>query len=282
MTPPRDYPLPASWTTPVPWKLALAAVLFGPLGAFLLSWSIVSLASLHWLRFVFFLSAGTAFVALPALALIKNATRNRTRVGNARALSRDGRTVLQQPRAAQILTVVLLACMVVGGLTFSLGTWTHTLALTQGVRSNTSFAPVGLVVAVLAAVLLVAYAIRGSIGEIALSPSSVTTPNSFFGNTETKWRDIEQVATPNIDARIVALRFNDRTIHSKPALEVSVAEYAVGAAASYRLIEFYHHHPELRVELADHRAAERLHTYRVLESGSASAESPPRGGPESR
>ncbi|MBF6332338.1 hypothetical protein [Nocardia transvalensis] len=180
----------------------------------------------------------------------------------------------------RILMPIMLMGMAVGGASFSFGTWAGVLDIEESPAGNAAYAPFTLALAVLATILLIVYASRGSVGEIKLSPTGVCTPNHFFGNTCTKWRDIGRVSPHESRSYTVVLQFSTSRIHSRPGINLGVAEYAIGASAVYWLLRFYHEHPELRAELADHRAAERVRSYRLVEPAVGDARSPIAEGPE--
>ena len=74
--------------------------------------------------------------------------------------------------------------------------------------------------------------------------------------TSTVWASNEE--------RVAGVASTISTVGST-ALGADGAVTTIGAAATYHLLRFYHDHPQLRDELADHRAVDRIRSFRLMD-----------------
>ncbi|MCP9618901.1 hypothetical protein FOH10_09985 [Nocardia otitidiscaviarum] len=159
----------------------------------------------------------------------------------------------------------LLACTVVSCTTVLAAD-----VLTELPPSASARAPAPIVLAVIVvvtALYLPCYVLNRSIRRLTLTSRAVTVPRGLLPFAASiAWKDIVAI-TPLPQHESGMLKLDVRSYrHPTPrVLRVDVRFMKIGAPATYWLLRFYHEHPEHRGELNDHRAAERVRTYRLLD-----------------
>ncbi len=262
------YPFPEGWggegLTGMEW---VGLVVFSPVGVYLVVSGIRTIEQYRWPTTAFLISSGVLFLCLCALAPTRQRTRGRLHVDGDEIAATAGRTVIAQSAATTLAMTGLLGCTIVAGSTALAGD-----VLAELPASASARAPAPIVLAVIVAVTalyLPCYVLNKSIRRLTLTSRAVTVPRGLhLFPTSIAWADIVAI-TPLPLHESGTLRLDVRSYrHPTPrVLRVDVRFMKIGAPATYWLLRFYHEHPEHRGELNDHRAAERVRTYRLLDVG---------------
>ena len=261
--PARDYfPPPrelrgnlGGWTYPAVFLVAILAT-------FLLAQSVLAVGSEQALLPAFYLSAAVFSASfLPMLSAISRG-RSRMRIEGARFASDDGTLVLRRSLGYEIAVVISCIALAVCCTIFGIGARRGELTLPVPVPSWAA-----LTVAVLIVAYLVVHAARRDRRRLVLTPLHIVVPSKISVGNRISWTEIDDIAvvSHNNVKGIVALTTPGRRAERPARKRIHAEKLSIGSAATYWLIRFYHEHPQLRAELADHRAAERLRRYAVLD-----------------
>ncbi|WP_188491089.1 hypothetical protein [Williamsia phyllosphaerae] len=263
----KVFPLPNKWSTRPLVALTIAAVLFAGVGVWFLVAALLSALDVDWLRSIFLVFTGGAFVALGAIPATANRVYQSDDPSTARILFTDNRLRILPDRAQQIVSLSLGVMFVVAAFIFAIGTWTSTLDLPISPGFAVFYPPFALGTAVLVMTMLFRVWRRGgSYGQLALDPVSVSHESGEL-RTELHWADIAafSINRPRMGrtgsaACMIYLQPADGT----PPLAVTTNMLSTGCAPTYWLLKYYFEHPEHRDELGDQRAVDRLMSGRVV------------------
>ncbi|GAA1480981.1 hypothetical protein GCM10009624_14210 [Gordonia sinesedis] len=158
------------------------------------------------------------------------------------------------------LDITVAALFSVGMLLVGIGQWMGwvRLPIVDGTRSDPL---VAFVIGVVSAVSVLRY-LRFATDHLRLSADGLDLPRT---RATVSWNDITEVAPVPVrgDRRIGAwISLNAGATRRE---HIRVDQYSIGASATFWLIDFFWRHPELREELNDGRALQRLRTGSVVE-----------------
>ncbi len=264
----RDvFPLPTKWSTRPLVALTIAAVLFAGVGVWWVVAAVLSALDSEWLRSIFLVFAGGAFLALGATPLTANRTYQRLDPSVARISIIDKSMRILPDRAQQIVSMGLAVMFVVAGFIFAIGTWTSTLDISMSPGFAVFFPLFALSTALLASAMLARTWRRGrTYGQLLLGSLHISHETGER-KTELMWRDIVHVSinSPRMGRTgSPACMFYLHPADGTPPLAVTTNMLSTGCVPTYWLLRYYFEHPEDRDELGDQRSIDRLMSGRVV------------------
>ncbi|MBF6177293.1 hypothetical protein [Nocardia otitidiscaviarum] len=204
-------------------------------------------------------------MAVFGLAMVRNT--GRARVDEASIRLCDEATVVDPAPYIKSSRIGMILCLIPAGVIFTYGAWSGDLniPLTGGQRI---FFPFGAIFTVLWAFYEGSQLRKKKAMDLTLSPSSLSYPRPSSGMGSVDWGSIEEVSSGIEKGRRnkpyeVILKMAGSSKSEYRVINAHIP--SIGAAATYWLIRFYHKHPELREELADHRAGDRIRAYRLID-----------------
>ncbi|NNH73966.1 hypothetical protein HLB23_29630 [Nocardia uniformis] len=262
-----EYPIPYQWQSSR-WVFYLGGFAFGGFGSFLWLQLPNSIANNEWLRSSFFLFAGLSAWFLGLLGAASIFQAKQTQVHSSSMKNADGRTVINAALGMRLSQYIFTISTVIGGSIFCLGLWSNTLDLPLSGGQRVFFPLVILIAVIFSLVDTVRIVVQAPIGNLVLAPDSLSFKQTFKGKSTVAWRDIVDVAIASHksskDRCDVLVTFRtDESVTRTVSLDAHWP--SIGGAATYWLVRFYFTHPELREELSDHRAIDRIRSYRVLD-----------------
>ncbi|WP_328391774.1 hypothetical protein [Nocardia sp. NBC_00416] len=244
------------WTYPAVFLVAVLAT-------FLLAQAALALDSGEPLRPALHI-ATAAWVAsyLPMLSATSRG-RSRIRIEGARFANDQDALVVRRSLGYEVALVVCFLSLAALCAIFGFGTWTHTLTVPLQ-----PLVPPWLALGTAALVLLYLclYARRPEIRRLVLTPMHIVLPTKTSVGNMVSWTSIEriEVVSRNNSKGTIRLSAPGRKPGRAVTKRIHAEKLSIGSAATYWLIRFYHENPDLRAELTDDRAAERLRAYAVV------------------
>ncbi|MET8799665.1 hypothetical protein ABZV91_25125 [Nocardia sp. NPDC004568] len=262
--PDRDYfPPPRElrgnlngWTYPAVFLVAVLAT-------FLLAQAALALDSGQPLQPAIHIAAAVWVASYLPMLSATSRGRSRIRIEGARFASDQDTLVIRRSLGYEVALVVCFLSLAAVCAIFGIGTWTGTLTLNP-------HPPVppwpALVAAVLLLLYLCVYARRPEIRRLVLTPMHIVLPTKTSVANMVSWTSIEQieVVSRNNSKGTIRISRPGRRPGRLVTKRIHAEKLSIGSAATYWLIRFYHENPDLRAELADARAAERLRRYAVV------------------
>lgn len=238
----------------------LAAVLV----TILLAQAIASLDSGEPLRPWFYTSTAVWVVSL--LVMLSAFSRGRTRleIKSTRFEHDQGGLVIRRSLAYEIATILCSGSLAAACALLGIGTHSDSLTLPL----HPPIPPwAALATAVAAFAYLVVYLTRPQAHRLVLRPGYIVFPTIIRPVKLLGWAAVSGVTivSHNSCQGTVRLESPSRNPRRPKRERIRAEKLSIGSAATYWLIRFYHEHPELRTELSDERAVERLRSYAVVE-----------------
>lgn len=226
--------------------------------------AIASMDSGQPLRPWFYTSVAVWLVSL--LVMLSAFSRGRTRLElkSNRFEHERGGLVIRRSLAYEIAAVLCLGSLAAACALFGIGT--HRDSLTVPLRPPVP-AWAALAVAVATFAYLVVYLARPQAHRLVLRPGYIVFPTIVRPVKLLGWADVSgvTVVSHNSCQGTVRLESPSRKPKRPKRTHIRAEKLSIGSSATYWLIRFYHRHPELRDELSDERAVERLRSYAVVE-----------------
>lgn len=230
----------------------------------LLAQALASMDAEQPLRPWFYTSTAVWVVSL--LVMLSAFSRGRTRleIKSTRFEHDRGGLVIRRSLAYEIAAILCLGSLAAACALFGIGTHLDslTLPLHPPIPPWVAFA-----VAVAAFVHLVMYLMRPQAHRLVLRPGHIVFPTIIRPVKLLGWAAVSGVTVVSHNSCQGTVRLESSSRESKrPKREhIRAEKLSIGSAATYWLVRFYHQHPELRDELSDERAVERLRSYAVVE-----------------
>ena len=176
--------------------------------------------------------------------------------------SRGGQTCLTGTREALVLHTCMVVTLSITGFSVAIGMWTGwgDLPATEGQKV---FLPPGFAIWAAAGLVdAVATLVTFKRGPVLLTPTEIRR-NQYYVPTTMRWQSVDGVEPGSrIAADSRGLVLLTRRHHGAKQFQGSAL--GIGVPAFYWLMDFYLRHPELRGELADERAAERIRNGSII------------------
>ncbi|WP_040791747.1 hypothetical protein [Nocardia paucivorans] len=175
-----------------------------------------------------------------------------------------GGLVIRRSLAYETAAVLFLGSLAAACALFGIGT--HRDSLTLPLHPPIpAWAALAVAVAVFA--YLVVYLARPRAHRLVLRPGHIALPTTIRPMKLLSWAELSDVTVVSRTSCQGTVRLE--TASRKPKrprrAHIRAEKLSIGSSAAYWLIRFYHRHPELREELSDERALERLRVYGVVE-----------------
>ncbi|GGL34719.1 hypothetical protein [Nocardia jinanensis] len=244
------------WTYPAVFLVAVLAT-------FLLAQAALALDSGEPLQPALHIAAAAWVVSYLPMLSATSRGRSRIRIEGARFANDQDALVVRRSLGYEVALVVCFISLATLCAIFGIGTWTGTLT----VNPHPPIPPwLAVAVAVAVLVYLCVYARRPEIRRLVLTPMHIVLPTKTSVANMVSWTSIEQIAVVSRNNSKGTIRISrpGRKPGRSVAKRIHAEKLSIGSAATYWLIRFYHENPDLRVELTDERAAERLRTYAVV------------------
>lgn len=244
------------WTYPAVFLVAVLAT-------FLLAQAALALDSGEPLQPAIHIAAAIWVASYLPMLSATSRGRSRIRIEGARFANDQDALVVRRSLGYEVALVVCFLGLATVCAIFGIGTWTGTLTLNPSPP-----VPPGPAVAAAAAVLLYlcVYARRPEIRRLVLTPMHIVLPSKTSVANMVSWTSIEQieVVSRNNSKGTIRISRPGRKPARSATKRIHAEKLSIGSAATYWLIRFYHENPDLRDELTDERAVERLRTYAVV------------------
>ncbi|MGW5387051.1 hypothetical protein [Nocardia sp. NPDC003963] len=244
------------WTYPAVFLVAV-------LTTFLLAQAALALDSGEPLQPAIHIAAAVWVASYLPMLSATSRGRSRIRIEGARFANDEDALVIRRSLGYEVALVICFLSLATLCAIFGIGTWTGTLTLHPHPP-----VPPWLAVAAAGAVLLYLYfyARRPEIRRLVLTPMHIVLPTKTSVANMVSWTSIEQieVVSRNNSKGTIRISRPGRKPGRSVTKRIHAEKLSIGSAATYWLIRFYHENPDLRVELTDERAAERLRTYTVV------------------
>lgn len=256
-----DYPSPDDWGMPG-WVLYGGTLFIGGFGVFVL-WQLPgSVSAQEWIQVAFFAALG---ISLLAMAAMPWSFRRRSLRGANIAVTDRG-ILIGQTSLLSIFSLASAGCMTLAALIFI--RWVPSgaleLPLTEGQRVFFPFAAGA--VAVYGAIDVIAAIRYAPIGSLVLTSEEISFKRTATGRITLSWTDVIDVTIPSGSARKVhGISVKCGPQGSGRGANLDARWPSIGPAATFWLVRFYHRHPELRDELADHRVIDRIDSGGLLD-----------------
>ncbi|MGW5749990.1 hypothetical protein [Nocardia rhamnosiphila] len=262
--PDRDYfPPPRElwgnlngWTYPAVFLVAVLAT-------FLLAQAALALDSGQPLQPAFHIAAAVWVASYLPMLSATSRGRSRIRIEGARFANAQDTLEIRRSLGYEVALVVCFLGLATLCAIFGIGTWTGTLTL----NPHPPIPPwVALTAAGLVLLYLCVYARRPEIRRLVLTPMHIVLPTKTSVANMVSWTSIEQieVVSRNNSKGTIRISRPGRKPGRRITKRIHAEKLSIGSAATYWVIRFYHENPDLRVELADERAAARLRSYAVV------------------
>lgn len=207
-------------------------------------------------------------IGFPCLIAAGCNGRRRIHVDDAKILNGDGSLVVPPARGYRLAALLSMGCAGPGCLLFSVGTWTDTLDLPLSPGQRAIFPPMLFVIALVSFGHTIFYVMWRRAQVLEVSPAQIVLPVAVPLSWKVRWVDLKSVQMGPSQLGNAVIRLEVRQPGRQPVKKRNIyaERFSIGAAATYHLLRFYHDHPQLREELADHRAADRIRSYRLMDS----------------
>ncbi|MFC6012508.1 hypothetical protein [Nocardia lasii] len=260
-----SYPAPGEWETARWWEYPFLAFIAG-FGVFLLLQAVGSTEQSEWSKAIFFISLGlTSVLMCVHLLLLIRQSHNKPPVLS-RVSVTDGRLSIKSARPIELTNIAMLLCGTVAASVFivTVPSGEMDLPLTDGQRTFFPFfAGAALVYGVID---LLRSVTQAPIGRLIITPTEISFKRTFAGRTTLNFSDITDVTVPaGGRSKVSSVSVKCGPEGSGQGAGLDPRWPSVGAAATFWLVRFYHRHPELRDELADHRVIDRIESGGLLD-----------------
>lgn len=262
------YSLPPELHKELGFVEYLGIVVLGGFGIFLMYHCVVSTFEQEWWRTAFFLFGSLVMIGSPFWIAVSYTGRRRIHVDHATILGGDGSLVVPTARGYVPAVLLSIGCAGPAGILLSVGTWTNTLDLPLSPGQRAIFPPVLFIVALVSFGHTFFYTMWRRAQVLEVSPSQIVLPVAVPLSWKVRWVDLKTVQMGPSQLGNAVIRLEVRQPGGQPVKKRNIyaERFSIGAAATYHLLRFYHDHPQLRDELADHRAVDRIRSYRLMDS----------------
>ncbi len=261
------FPLPEQYRSGLTWMEGTSFVLVGAASLYLFSLVVQGFGSERTGDLLLYAAVAAFFASGVGLLIANRRGRERVTIDGTRVGCRGGELVAEHSLAhTATLTLMALSGAMVGVL-ICLGYPSEDAVLPMNSTQRWIFAPVAACCSALMLAYAVLYVARQRSRRLRLSPSGIQVPKVVSFQSGIKWSDLKSIEAEHRTNATGIVRLESRGRQPSEAVKnrIYAERLSMGAAATYWLIRFYHQHPELRAELSDERALERLLSYGVVE-----------------
>lgn len=254
------FPTPRSWNGYARGEIG-GWIIYSVASIALVALAVAALASGRPFAFLCVMIAAVGYALDNAVILRAVQLRRSSRISST-SVSRKPGLSFSPDVWARWLEVCSTLALGVGMLLFGIGEWNGWVRLPiVGEGSKFLYPLVAFIIGIICIWSASRNAIRAN-RELRVTPGGIESPGF---RDPIPWSDVTQILPSPIrgDRRIGAW-ISTNNDHPRSD-DVRLDQHAAGAPAAFWLIDFYWRHPELRDELGDGRAVDRLRTGTVVE-----------------
>lgn len=245
------------------------------LGAFLLFQAVTAAAAHDWLHAAFYLSSGLCFSGFLLLIRAGLVGRRRITIEGATLLPAEGCLIVPWSRKYFCAIALAMGSLIPAGSIMSIGIWLDRLNIPLTPGQANVFSILGLPLSIFAVVYIATHISMQRTRSLTLSPSDLVLPGIIKFQRTIRWVDVKgiEMGSSTLGSAEIHVQVRRSGGQNDVKRRIYAERFSIGAAATLQLLRFYQANSEVRGELVDHRAVERVLSYGLLDRGPFIADS---------
>ncbi|MGF0317196.1 hypothetical protein [Nocardia fluminea] len=263
------YPLPRELHAEMGFRECLGFAMTLGLGAFLLFQAVTAAAAHDWLHAAFYLSSGLCFSGFLLLIRASLVGRRRITIEGTTLLPAEGHLIVPWSRKYFCAIALAMGSLIPAGSIMSIGIWSDRLNIPLTPGQAGVFSILGLPLSLFAAAFIATHISMQRTRSLTLSPKDLILPGMIKFHRTIRWADVKgiEMGSSTLGSAEIHVQVRRSGGQNDVKRRIYAERFSIGAAATLQLLRFYHANPQLRGELADHRAVERVLSYGLLDQG---------------